>query len=141
MPKLSESSDAVAQSAERPARKTAPGKRQRRRAPRRRPRSAINGPVDVTGWPFDTSRPGRDPGIVLEANDGMLRYRLWAEDGGVLVERTSLRLSHMMLTQTFYFEDEASFERWCNGDRLRVEDPHVWARLLRHGHELLASSH
>lgn len=71
----------------------------------------------------------------------MLRYRLNAEDGGVLVERTSLRVPRMRLTQTFYFKDGASFERWCRSDRLRVEDPHVWAQLLRHGHELFAASH
>lgn len=141
MPKLSEANDLAAPSGERPARKTASRRRPRLRAPRRKPRPVVDSLADATGWRFDTARPGLDAGTVLQTQDGMLRYRLNAEDGGVLVERTSLRVPRMRLTQTFYFKDGASFERWCRSDRLRVEDPHVWAQLLRHGHELFAASH
>lgn len=54
---------------------------------------------------------------------------------GLFVERTQRRPLGTHLVQALVFDDGAAFERWCDADPLRFDDPGLHQRLLRDGRE------
>jgi hypothetical protein len=65
--------------------------------------------------------------------DGVVVYRLAACAGGVHVERAQVRAHAGRALQSMWFEDDASFVRWCEADRLKYTYPLLYANLKRSG--------
>lgn len=55
----------------------------------------------------------------------------------LFVERTQRRPLGTHVVQAIVFDDGAAFERWCDADPLRFDDPGLHQRLLREGREYL----
>jgi hypothetical protein len=56
--------------------------------------------------------------------------------GGVYVEREEIPRRGLRTLQSVHFADAASFERWCDGDPVRFQDPLLHVNLKREGDEL-----
>lgn len=54
---------------------------------------------------------------------------------GLLVERTQSHPLGACLVQTMLFSDLGMFDRWCDADPGRFEDPLRFSQLRRDGHE------
>jgi hypothetical protein len=80
------------------------------------------------------------PRSSLASKDESVRYDLRAVDGGVLVQRTTCRKAELQVLQTFHFARADAFERWCEVDPMRFDEPQLWEQLLRQGHELFNGS-
>ena len=86
------------------------------------------------------SAQSSDSEVVLTTDDGTLSFRLKRLDGHVLMERTRRRGRAIAVVQANRFPDEASFTRWCDGDRLRFAYPLLFATLKRIGRALFHRS-
>jgi hypothetical protein len=75
-------------------------------------------------------------GCVLISRDGMIAFAISRTKSGLCIEKrccphTGPRTSHAMI-----FVDEAIFDRWCNVEPTRFDDPVLWNQLRRCGHDL-----
>lgn len=77
------------------------------------------------------------PELSLQTIDSRVTYVLRGNADGLLLQRTSCRRADAQLLQTFHFTRVETFDRWCESALLRFEEPHLWAQLLRAGHDLL----
>jgi len=81
-----------------------------------------------------TATPGGE--LTLASDDGTLSFRLRWLDGQVHMERTRRSARSSAVVQVSHFGDEASFNRWCDSDRLRFAHPLLFAMLRRGGRAL-----
>ena len=77
-------------------------------------------------------------GITLRSDDGVITFTLTAAARGLFVERTELRADEARVVQSTLFNDDASFERWCDTDAVRFEYPVLYVRLKHDGDALLS---
>jgi hypothetical protein len=90
--------------------------------------------------PFCEGSRGRgDPGspVVLLTQDGKVSYALTSTCPGLQVERTTLGRSDLLVSQTLFFSDREAFDRWCDTDPIRFQQPLLHAQLKQRGGELL----
>ena len=80
------------------------------------------------------------PGVNLQTIDNRVTYVLRCTADSLLLQRTSWRRADAQLLQTFHFTKVDAFDLWCEADILRFEEPHLWAQLLRTGHDLLGGA-
>ena len=73
----------------------------------------------------------------FESSDGTVAFALRGSPQGLLVERTQRHPAGARLMQCLVFVDPATFDRWCDSDPIRFEDPVAHAHLRRAGHEAL----
>ena len=73
----------------------------------------------------------------LASKDAMVAFALRATAFGLLIERTQRQAVGTRLVQTMVFEDQPTFDRWCDSEPMRFEDPMLYDRLRREGHEAL----
>jgi hypothetical protein len=74
--------------------------------------------------------------MTASSEDGVVAFRLAARTGGVHVERAQTRADAGRVQQSMWFEDDASFVRWCEADRLKFTYPLLYANLKRSGCDL-----
>ncbi|RYE75642.1 MAG: hypothetical protein EOO80_14715 [Oxalobacteraceae bacterium] len=75
--------------------------------------------------------------IGLVANSASVAFDLRPTATGLLVERTQSRALGACLVQTMLFKDLHIFERWCDAEPTRFDDPMRFSQLRRDGHEAL----
>jgi hypothetical protein len=95
-----------------------------------------------TGGPMPScgaSRTRGDPGspVVLLTQDGKVSYALMSRRPGLLVERTTRGRADLLVSQTLFFSDCEAFDRWCDTDPIRFQQPLLHAQLKQRGGELL----
>lgn len=73
----------------------------------------------------------------LASRDATVAFALRATAFGLLIERTQRQAVGTRLVQTMVFEDKPTFDRWCDSEPMRFEDPMLYDRLRREGHEAL----
>ena len=73
----------------------------------------------------------------LVSQDGSVGFVLRASLNGLLIERTLRRAIGARLVQCMVFGDPGTFDRWCESEPMRFEDPVLYDRLRREGHEAL----
>jgi hypothetical protein len=71
---------------------------------------------------------------VLRSKDGAVAFVLRSASAGVLVERVEHGSQGAWLMQTMLFTDYDSYNRWCDADPVRFDEPVLYHRLLREGH-------
>ena len=75
----------------------------------------------------------------LASKDATVVFALRATAFGLLIERTQRQAIGTRLVQTMVFEDQPTFDRWCDSEPMRFEDPMLCDRLRREGHEAFGS--
>lgn len=75
--------------------------------------------------------------VGLVANSASVAFDLRRASAGLLVERTQSRALGACLVQTMFFKDLRMFERWCDAEPTRFDDPMRFSQLRRDGHEAL----
>jgi hypothetical protein len=75
--------------------------------------------------------------VGLLANSVGVTFDLHTTATGLLVERTQSRALGACLVQTMFFKDLCVFERWCDAEPTRFDDPMRFSQLRRDGHEAL----
>jgi hypothetical protein len=78
-----------------------------------------------------------DDGLTLASKDAMVAFALRATAFGLLIERTQRQVVGTRLVQAMVFADRTTFDRWCDSEPMRFEDPMLYDRLRREGHEAL----
>jgi len=73
----------------------------------------------------------------LTAAGNHVAFDLRLTPTGLLVERTQSRALGACLVQTLLFTDLWRFERWCDAEPTRFDDPVRFSQLRRDGHEAL----
>lgn len=66
-----------------------------------------------------------------------MEFNVRATSTGLLVERTQRRPIGACLVQTLLFEDMDRFQRWCDVEPTRFDDPLLFDRMRRQAHEVL----
>ncbi len=75
--------------------------------------------------------------LFLASTDGSVELLLRASPGGLLVQRTQPQPAGARLVQCMVFRELGGFDRWCESEPMRFEDPVLYDRLRRQGHEAL----
>ena len=73
----------------------------------------------------------------LASKDARVAFAMRATAFGLLIERTQRQAVGTRLVQIMVFEDQPTFDRWCDSEPMRFEDPMLYDRLRREGHEAL----
>lgn len=74
---------------------------------------------------------------LLASSDGTLEFAIHRVPAGLMIEKRLCRTSGPRTAQTLFFRDAAGFDRWCELEPVRFEDPLLHGELRRHGHEAL----
>lgn len=75
--------------------------------------------------------------LTLASTDGTVEFALRASPSGLLVQRTQRQAVGTRLVQCMVFGELGGFARWCESEPMRFEDPVLYDRLRRLGHEAL----
>lgn len=75
--------------------------------------------------------------IRLRTEDGAVTFVLRPATCGLVVERTQRRPLGACFMQSLLFTDRVGFDRWCEADTIRFDEPVVYDRLRREGHARL----
>lgn len=77
---------------------------------------------------------------VITSEDGTLAFTVVRTSRGLLVERRHWPVEGLRMAQTMLFDSTAAFDRWCDLEPVRFDNPRLHAQLRREGHELLADN-
>ncbi len=92
----------------------------------------------MASWRTALTRTATGPeGKVFTSADGTLAFALLSTTTGLLVERRHCPASGPRTAQTMVFEDATQFDRWCESEPVRFNDPMLHGQLRREGHEAL----
>jgi hypothetical protein len=78
-----------------------------------------------------------DSPAVLVTADGKVSYALTARQPGLQVERSTYGRTDLQVSQTLFFSDRDAFDRWCDTDPIRFQQPLLHEQLKQTGGELL----
>ena len=73
----------------------------------------------------------------LLSKDGSIGIVLRESIRGLLLERTQRQEIGTRLVQCMVLADATAFDRWCESEPMRFEDPVLYDRIRREGHEAL----
>lgn len=73
----------------------------------------------------------------LRTEDGAVVFVLRPAASGLVVERTQRRPLGACFVQSLLFTDHDGFNRWCEVDVVRFDEPVLYDRLRREGHARL----
>jgi hypothetical protein len=74
---------------------------------------------------------------VLASCDGALMFAIHRVATGLMIEKRCWQPSGLRTAQMIFFRDVTGFDRWCDLEPLRFDDPLLHGRLRRYGHEAL----
>jgi hypothetical protein len=74
---------------------------------------------------------------VITSADGTLAFAVIGVSAGLMVERRQWLPAGIRLAETMVFDNATIFDRWCDSEPLRFDDPELHTRLRRAGHEIL----
>lgn len=81
-----------------------------------------------------------DRSVVAESDDGRLSFTVVRDQRGVLARRVLNDPARGRVILSVVFSDRSSFERWCEGGRLRHTYPLLYRHLSRNGSALFEAS-
>lgn len=85
-----------------------------------------------------TSSTDAAGGIVVQSDDGAVRFQLRSTRWGLWVQRERRTVpQRARLVQSVVFTDAIGFSRWCEADSVRFDYPIVFSTLRRAGSALL----
>jgi hypothetical protein len=85
-----------------------------------------------------TRAQATDPSALsFVSKDAAINFSLRATSLGLLLERTQTQLAGTRLVQSMVFVDQVTFERWCQSEPMRFDDPVLYDQLRRLGHAAL----
>lgn len=108
-----------------------------------RPLGAKSAALQLRRRRTDVTRPAaksrnQQPNVLsLKSQDGTIGFVLRASLNGLLVERTQRQTFGTRLVQCMVFGNQATFDRWCDSEPMRFEDPVLYNQLRREGHDAL----
>jgi hypothetical protein len=76
---------------------------------------------------------------LLACKDASVAFALRPTHAGLLIERTQCQPMGARLVQTLLFETVNRFERWCDAEPTRFDEPMLYEQLRREGHEAFGS--
>jgi hypothetical protein len=93
---------------------------------------------DVADWHVGLLKTGSQGTCVLISCSGTVAFAIAKTPTGLFIEKrccppTGPRTSHAML-----FEDRSTFDRWCDIEPTRFDDPLLCDLLRRRGHDIFA---
>ena len=92
----------------------------------------------MASWRTGLTRTIAGPeGRMLTSADGTLAFALLSTTTGLLVERRHCPANGPRTAQTMMFDDATQFDRWCESEPVRFNDPMLHGQLRREGHEAL----
>lgn len=71
--------------------------------------------------------------IRLRTEDGAVVYVLRPATSGLVIERIQRRPLGACFMQSLLFTDREGFDRWCESDAIRFDEPVLYNRLCREG--------
>lgn len=74
--------------------------------------------------------------VAVRSADGTVSVSLQLTTDGVFVRRTLRRCGAARVVQAVRFCTAQDFQRWCEADAARFNDPLLSAKVVRHGIEL-----
>ena len=86
------------------------------------------------------AQTSRSRQVVSDRKLQTIQFTLQREAGGLYVERQDIPFRGLRVAQLISFADAAGFERWCDADALRFDDPLLHAQLKRAAQELWRES-
>jgi hypothetical protein len=78
-------------------------------------------------------------GRVLTSTDGSLAFTVLRTSTGLLIERQHCPIAGARTAQMMAFDSAEGFDRWCDCEPVRFDDPKLHDQLRREGHEALDS--
>jgi hypothetical protein len=85
-----------------------------------------------------TSSTDATGGLVVQSDDGAVRFQLRSTRSGLWVQRERRTVpQRARLVQSVVFTDPIGFARWCEADSVRFDYPIVFSTLRRAGSALL----
>jgi hypothetical protein len=87
--------------------------------------------------PISASRRCAEGVLSLASQISGVAFAMHTTPSGLLIERTQHQAVGTRLVQALVFADRATFDRWCESDPIRFQDPMLYDRLRRHGHDAL----
>lgn len=94
----------------------------------------------VIDWHVGLFRPGDGANrSVLVSKDGTIAFAIGRTKSGVLVEKRRCPITGPRTAHAMIFESESIFDRWCDIEPTRFDDPLLCDQLRRRGHELFAT--
>jgi hypothetical protein len=84
--------------------------------------------------------PSDQGALILASKDTKVTFALRATAVGLLIERTQRPVVGTRLVQVMVFVDLAAFDRWCNSEPMRFEDPVLYVQLRREGYGALCGN-
>lgn len=93
----------------------------------------------MTTWHAGVTGGNRTGAQLLASSDGTLEFAIHEVPSGLMIEKRLWRPSGLRTAQTLLFRDAAGFDRWCEMEPVRFEDPLLHVELRRQGHEVLGS--
>lgn len=77
--------------------------------------------------------------LTLASNDETVAFTLRATALGLVIERTQRQAIGTRFVQVMVFDDQPTFDRWCEFEPMRFEDALLYGHLRREGHAALAT--
>ncbi|MBW8848010.1 MAG: hypothetical protein JF607_23855 [Burkholderiales bacterium] len=74
---------------------------------------------------------------VIATKDAGVAFVIRRTSAGLVIERTQRQPVGACLVQTMSFQDARWFDRWCESEPVRFEEPVLYDQLRREGHEAL----
>lgn len=85
-----------------------------------------------------TSSRDQTNAVIVQSDDGAVRFRLQSTPHGLLVQRERRRQDQgAHLVQSVVFSDAAGFSRWAEADSVRFDYPIVFSTVRREAGALL----
>ena len=75
---------------------------------------------------------------VLASADGRTVFAISRATTALVIERRYCPREGLRISQLMLFDDETMFDRWCDNDPIRLEDPLLADQVRRRGHEFFA---
>lgn len=82
---------------------------------------------------------GGDGACVLTSADGTTAFAISQTGNALVVEKRHLPEEGPRTTHVMLFESEAVFDRWCDIEPTRFDDPLLCDQLRRRGHEFFSA--
>lgn len=94
----------------------------------------------VVDWHVGLFRtdPGNDRCLLISA-DGTIAFAISRTASGLFVEKRSCPIVGPRTAHATVFKYESAFDRWCDIEPTRFEDPLLCDQLRRRGHELFGT--
>jgi hypothetical protein len=82
-----------------------------------------------------TRQAASNVGRIVTSDNGTLAFAVIRTAKGLMVERRHWPAAGLRVAQTMVFDDVTDFDRWCDTEPVRFDDPQLHAQLRREGHE------